>query len=198
MPASFDPSATMILADLAEGDPSAAQKLFPCVYDELRRLAGAFFRHQPAAHTLQPTALVHEAYIKMIDVKSIDDKIGPSYNSRAHFFSVAAKAMRHILIDRARRVKAKKHGGGLHRITLDEGAVSHGQTEEMDLLKLDEILKKLEALDERKAKIVELRFFAGLGIEETAEALGIARSTVTEDWRMAKAWLAVELRDGNE
>ncbi len=174
-----------ILDDLAHGDAAAAERLFPVVYDELRVLAGHLFRgHRPGA-TLQPTALVHEAYLKLIDGAG-------AFENRAHVVAVAAKAMRHILVDRARRHSAARHGGGRDRVTLDE-ALAGKDERDVDVLALDEALSRLAELDQRKAQIVELRFFGGLGIEETAVALGIARSTVTDDWRFARAWLAREL-----
>jgi RNA polymerase sigma factor (TIGR02999 family) len=178
---------TAILHDLARGNKDAAHRLMPLVYDELRRLADNCFRHRAPGQTLQPTAVVHEAYIKLIDQTVAD------YRSRSHFIAVAATAMRQILIDGARRRTARKRGGGRQRVALDDAvAVTPGRP--TDLLELDDAMRRLAGLDERKAKIVELRFFGGLSIKETAEALDLARSTVTEDWRMARAWLACELK----
>lgn len=183
---------TQILQALANGEPGSADRLLPAVYDELHAIARHVFRDQPAAQTLQPTALVHEAYIRLVG-----DAEGPRFECRAHFMAVAAKAMRHILVDQARRRRAAKRGGGAQRITLHETSLGD-TTDEVDVLALDDALERLAEMDERKAKIVELRFFGGLSIDETAEALSIARSTVTEDWRMARAWLACELGADDE
>jgi len=183
--------ASRIIADLDRGDGDAADRLLPLVYEELRSLAAGYFRRQPASHTLQPTALVHEAFLKMAGPD------GAGYRGRGHFMAVAATAMRQILIDRARRRGAAKHGGERRRLTLHEN-IGGDEEREIDLLALDDALHRLAALDERKSRIIELRFFGGASIEETAEALGIARSTVTEDWRMARAWLVSELRSDIE
>ena len=178
---------TMILLDLSRGDSDAVDRLMPVVYEELRALASSYLQHQPNGHTLQPTALVNEAYLKLIQQEQID------FSGRAHFMAVAAMAMRHILIDSARRKQTEKHGGHHQRITLDEALVADHQST-VDILHLHDVLEKLTAIDERKGRVVELRFFGGLSIEETAEALGVARSTVTEDWRFARAWIVCELR----
>ncbi|MBM4113142.1 MAG: sigma-70 family RNA polymerase sigma factor [Phycisphaerae bacterium] len=202
----FDPVSKAI-RDLESGDSSAADRLLTLVYGELRALASAYFRRQVPGLTLQPTALVHEAYLKMVGSGE------RTYRSRAHFMAVAAQAMRQILVDRARRRRTKRHGGGFHRVGLDDpsitaasadrgGGASTGGApnggigdgaEDIDLVALDEALRRLAHLDERKARIVELRFFSGMSIEETADLLGIARSTVTEEWRLARAWIAREL-----
>ncbi len=179
-----------ILKELSLGDRAAVDELLPLVYDQLKALANRRFRNQPADATLQPTALVHEAYMKLVD------RTSAGYESKTHFLGVAAKAMRHILIDRARRRASVKHGGNVGRITLDEALVP-GKESEVDILELDAVLEQLSELDERKGQVVELRFFGGLSIEETAKLLGVARSTVAEDWRFAKAWLASELADRN-
>ena len=178
---------TRILADLGEGDPTAAERLLPLVYDELRALARAYFRKQAPGLTLQPTALVHEAYLRLIGDQDAQ------YRGRAHFMAVAATAMRQILIDRARRQKSAKHGGGHDRITLNDRAAA-AEERDVDVLALDGVLRRLAELDQRKSKVVEMRFFGGLSIEETALALNIARSTVTEDWRFARAWVLRELQ----
>jgi RNA polymerase sigma factor (TIGR02999 family) len=175
-----------LLADMARGDRGAADRLFELVYEELRGIAEAYHRRQPANLTLQPTSLVHEAYIRLVD------HADAGYKDRAHFRAVAAKAMRNLLIDRARRAQSVKHGGAVHQVTLHEEFVG-GRDEDVDALALEEALRKLGALDERKCRVVELRFFGGLSNEETAEVLGIARSTVAEDWRFARAWLVCEL-----
>ncbi len=180
---------TILLADLANGDQHAADRLMPLVYEELRALADSYFRRQASGLTLQPTALVHEAYLRLIDQSQA------SYKSRSHFMAVAAMAMRQILIDRARKMRSVKHGGGMQRVTLDEAAVAPDLPCEVDLLKLEQALTNLAKLDDRKSRVVELRFFGGLSIEAAAEVLGVARSTITEDWRFARAWLVCELQD---
>jgi RNA polymerase sigma factor (TIGR02999 family) len=166
-------------------EPAAASDLLPEVYEELHALAERWFRRQAPGHTLQPTALVHEAYMKLA-------KGGAPFESRTHFIAVAARAMRQILVDRARRVRSERHGGGAARIAVDEALVPDRQTD-IDLLSLEDALEQLTVLDERKGRVVELRFFGGLEIDQVAEVLGVARSTVTEDWRMARAWLVKEL-----
>jgi RNA polymerase sigma factor (TIGR02999 family) len=162
----------------------------PLVYDELRALAEDLFRRQPAGQTLQPTALVHEAYLRLVETSRVPCQ------SRAHFIAVASKAMRQILIDRARSRRSAKRGGARERITLDE-AVAPAAERDVDLLALDEALEKLSGLDERKSRVVELRFFGGLTLAETAETLGVGRTTVSEDWRLARAWVARELVKGD-
>jgi len=167
-------------------ESAAASELLPEVYEELHALAERWFRRQAPGHTLQPTALVHEAYMKLANRES-------AFESRTHFVAVAARAMRQILVDRARRVRAQRHGGGAARIAVDEALLAGGHEHDIDLLSLEDALARLAELDERKGRVVELRFFGGLDIDQTAEVLGIARSTVTEDWRMARAWLVKEL-----
>jgi RNA polymerase sigma factor (TIGR02999 family) len=161
----------------------AAERWIPLVYEELRRLAARSIRNQPPGHTLQPTALVHEAYLKLAE--------GPErlWRDRTHFLATAATAMRHILVDHARARDAEKRGGGWRRITLDDRLGAQPGAD-IDLLCLDEALEKLAALDGRKARVIELRFFAGLSIEETAEALEVSHMTVSNDWRFARAWIA--------
>lgn len=183
--------ATRLLNLASGGEVGAAADLLPLVYDELHALAEAFFRNERDDHTLQPTALVHEAYLRLIDQQSIE------WRSRNQFFVVAAKAMRNILVDHARGRGRLKRGGGWQERTL--AAVEHtlaceGSNDTIDMLVLDEALQRLATLDERKARLVELRFFAGLNEGDAAELLGIARSTAAEDWRMARAWLHKELR----
>jgi RNA polymerase sigma factor (TIGR02999 family) len=179
---------TRILAAAADGDSSAADRLFPLVYDELRALAAHMFERQPANHTLQPTALVHDAFIRLVGQPA------GAFKSRAHFMAVAAKAMRQILTDHARRRNAQKRGGDWSQITIDDSALARdGHNASIDVLALDETLQALAKLDERKARVVELRFFGGLTSEETAEALGVSRATVADDWTVARAWLRSEL-----
>jgi RNA polymerase sigma factor (TIGR02999 family) len=183
--------ATQTLAELTSGDPAAADKLLPLVYDELRVLAARWLNRDGISHTLQPTALVHEAYLRMVD------QSGAQWQSRAHFMAVAAKAMRQILIDYARRQNAAKRGGAWRRITLDQAA-DLLPISEIDVLALDEALTRLAALNQRQSQIVELRFIAGLTVDEAAHVLGVSSRTVKFDWRMARAWLSRELRKGDQ
>lgn len=180
--------ATQVLTELGRGDASAAQRLLPLVYDELRALAGGYLRRQPANHTLQPTALVHEAFVRLVDQTSVE------WNDRAHFFAVAATAMRQILTDHARRRRAAKRGGNLQRVTLD-AAVTPRAEAQIDLVALDDALSQLVALDERKHRVVVMRFFGGLAVEDVARVLGVSKTTVESDWRAARAWLSVRLTE---
>lgn len=157
------------------------------MYDELRALAAAFFRDQKPNNTLQPTALVHEAYLKLVD-QTIE------WSSRNQFFVVAAKAMRCILVDHARAKNRDKRGGGWRRLTLDADAAA-AEADELPIEAIDAALSRLTELDDRKARLVELRFFGGLTLEQAADVLGLARSTASDDWRMARAWLYDELKD---
>ncbi len=183
---------TRILRQLNAGDGSAAERLLPLVYDELRGLANGYFARQPAGHTLQPTALVHEAYLKLAGREGIH------WQSRAHFMAVAAKAMRHILMNHARDKAAVKRGGGRRQITLDEGFTPAADgRRELDLIALDEALTKLGELSDRQGRVVELRFFGGLTIAEAAHVLGVGTTTVEDDWHLARAWLGRELRPGD-
>lgn len=178
---------TRILSQIEQGDPQAAERLLPLVYDELRKLAAVKLAQEKPGQTLQATALVHEAYLRLV---------GPSnhngFDNRGHFFSVAAEAMRRILIDQARRKKSQKLGGGLNRVELPESEME-APPAEVDLLALDEALDQLKAMDSRKAELVKLRLFAGLTLHQAAQALGISDSTADEDWAYAKAWLRIEL-----
>jgi RNA polymerase sigma factor (TIGR02999 family) len=182
VPANSPEETTRLLAQLEAGDGEAAAELLPLVYKELRAVADSFFRRQPADHTLQPTALVHEAYLRLIHHKDAN------WSSRAHFFSVACKAMRQILINHAERRAAVKRGGDRQKLTLSEGLVP-AQQREVDLLALDEALTQLFALSERMGKVVELRYFGGLTIEEIAHVLGVSKRTIEGDWQTARAWL---------
>ncbi len=177
---------TLVLRKVGEGDPRAASELLPLVYDELRRLAQSRMGRTPPGNTLQPTALVHEAYLRLV---GCDD---PTWNSRGHFFAAAAMAMRQILVEQARRKSSLKRGGEFHRAKEDADELAIEAPSE-DILALDEALKKLEQDDPRKAKIVMLRFFAGLTAEETAASLGVSVPTVERDWRFAKALLYSQL-----
>jgi RNA polymerase sigma factor (TIGR02999 family) len=170
-----------LLNDWGGGDREALERLLPLVYDELRRQAARLFRHERPGHTLQPTAVVHEAWLRL-------EPSGP-LTSRSQFFSMAGRLMREVLIDHARRRGAAKRGGGATRLTFDDAIETPGGEKSVDLLALDEALEKLEELDPRQARVVELRYFAGLSIEETGEALGISSATVKREWQMARAWL---------
>jgi RNA polymerase sigma factor (TIGR02999 family) len=180
---------TIILGRIEDGDPSAAEKLLPLVYRELRKLAAARMTNERPEHTLQATALVHEAYLRLVDV----DK-AQNWNSRGHFFAAAAEAMRRILVDQARQKQSAKQGGHLHRQQFFESAL-HTADSTIDLLTLNDALTKLSSQNPRKAQLVELRFFAGFTIEEAAQILGISMTTAVEDWSYAKSWLKVELAD---
>lgn len=182
--------ATRILSEAAQGDESAAARLLPLVYDELRALAGGAMRAERASHTLQPTAIVHEAYLRMID------QTRATFESRAHFMAVAAQTIRRILCDHARARNAQKRGGGWARVTLSGEADSPDKA--VDLIELDEALKSLSENDPRKARVVECRFFAQMSVEETARALDVSVSTVEADWRVARAFLRTALDAGAE
>jgi RNA polymerase sigma factor (TIGR02999 family) len=177
---------TRLLQAMSAHDAGAAARLFPVVYEELRKLAHGYFRRQNPQQTLQPTALVHEAFLRLADQTSV------SWQGRAHFLAVAAQAMRQILIDHARARGRIKRGGQMCRVTTDP-AVTPVTDAAPELLDLDEALRRLTTLDERQGKIVELRFFGGLTVEEVAHVLGWSKSTVESEWRMARAWLHREL-----
>lgn len=177
---------TQLLQDWANGIEAARDELLPLVYDSLRHIAQNRLRNEREAHTLQPTALVNEAYLKLVD-QSV------SWQSRAHFFGVAARLMREILIDHARARQRTKRGGEWQRISLTD-AETIAQEQTIDLLTLDDALQRLALVDSRKSLVVELRFFGGLTLEETAEVLRISTPTVEREWRAARAWLQTELR----
>jgi len=178
---------TQILADVDQGDPTAAEQLLPLVYEELRQLAGQKMAQETPGQTLQATALVHEAYLRLVDTKTAQ-----RWDSRAHFFAAAAEAMHRILVDIARRKRRHKHGGDLRRLALsDVDAEIVGP--ELDILALDDALEKLRRKDPRKAELVKLRFFAGLTNRQAAKLLGVAPSTADLDWAYAKSWLRVEM-----
>ena len=176
-----------------QGDPEAAEELLPLVYEELRRLAAHKMANEAAGHTLQATALVHEAWLRLGGSEG-----GAQFENRAHFFGAAAKAMRRILIDRARRRAAAKRGGGLVPVDLDEAEIASPLADDDALLRLDEALGKLSALDPRKAELVKLRYFVGMSFEEAAAALGIAVPTAKQWWAYARAWLTVEMRGATQ
>ena len=181
---------TRVLSAIEEGDPHAAEQLLPLVYQELRQLAAQKLAHEKPGQTLQATALVHEAYLRLVDVDRAQH-----WNSRRQFFAAAAEAMRRILIDRARQKHTLKAGGGRRRLDLDlddiEPALDEGNGDR--LLALDEALQQLEAEDPRKAELVKLRFFAGLTAEQAAAALGVSLSTAEKDWAYARSWLRVAI-----
>jgi RNA polymerase sigma-70 factor (ECF subfamily) len=177
---------TQLLIDCANGDQAAPAKLFPLVYDELHRLASSYMRRERRDHTLQTTALVHEAYLRLAGQQNL------KWQSRAHFFAVAAQVMRNILIDYARAHGREKRGGGDVKVSLDDAAILSDERA-ADLIALDEALTGLAELDRRKAQIVEMRFFGGLSNDEIAEVLRISANTVMRDWRVAKAWLYKEI-----
>jgi RNA polymerase sigma factor (TIGR02999 family) len=179
---------TQILHDWSAGDGSAPERLIPLVYDELRRLAQSYLQQERTDHTLQATALVHEAYLRMVDQTRV------SINSRAHFFGVAAHLMRQILVDHARAHGAQKRGGAADRLALDE-ARFEPEHQAGDLLALDEALVSLAQTDERKSKVVEMRFFGGLAEKEIAVVLDVSEKTVARDWQVAKLWLYRELSE---
>ena len=186
---------TRILDDIERGDSSASERLLPLVYDELRRLAAQRLAKEPSGLTLQATALVHEAYLRLVDQSQIN------WQSRAHFLGVAAKAMRHILTDYARRKQALKRGGDISKVSLDNmpalAVADHlpdlGNRVD-ELVALDEALKRLSEINERQARLVECRYFGGMTIPETAEALNVSPATVKRSWVMAQAWLYRELK----
>ena len=178
---------TQILSAIEQGDPSAAEQLLPRVYGELRKLAAQKLAQEKAGQTLQATALVHEAYVRLVEGEKAQH-----WNSRGHFFAAAAEAMRRILVEQARRKRTLKGGGGFQRVELAGiDPVIAGPT--LDLLALNDALEKLAAKDPRKAELIKLRFFAGLTNEQVAQALGVATSTVDLDWAYAKSWLRVEM-----
>ncbi len=179
---------TQILSAARGGDPHAAAQLLPLVYDELRRLAAQKLNHEKAGQTLQPTALVHEAYLRLVGDQQFD--------GRGHFFAAAAEAMRRILVDNARRKQSAKHGGGRRRVDLADGDVA-AATAPDEILALDEALARLEAADPEAARVVQLHYFAGLPIEEVAEALGVSRATAYRQWSYARAWLRCAI-DGED
>lgn len=183
---------TQLLRKWSQGDQAAPEKLMPLVYAELRRMAHRYMAIQNPGHTLQTTALIHEAYLRLVN--QTEKK---QWENRSHFFAVAAQAMRHILVDYARSKQAGKHGGGAKELSLDE-ALTVSQERAAELVALDDALAELARIDQRKSQIVELRFFGGLSVEETAEVLKVSPITVMRDWSLAKAWLHRELSNQPE
>lgn len=175
-------SITRLLLNWREGDKTALDRLVPLVYREMRRLAGYYMRRQRADHTLQTSALINEAYLRLIDHKNM------RWENRAHFYAVAAQAMRRILVDHARSRGYQKRGGGALKVSFDEAAIG-AEERAAELIALDDALKDLAAMDPRKSQIVELRYFGGLSVDETAEVIGVSAVTIMREWRSAKGWL---------
>ena len=180
------PNVTELLRAWTAGEKAALDQLIPVVYDELRRQASRYLRRELPGHTLQTTGLVNEAYLRLVDQKNVQ------WQNRAHFFGISAQLMRRILVDHARAKHRAKRGGADLRVTLDE-ATAVARTREIDLLALDEALNRLAKIDPQQSRVVELRFFSGLNVEETAEVLGVSAATVKRDWSVAKAWLHREI-----
>jgi RNA polymerase sigma factor (TIGR02999 family) len=182
------PDVTRLLSDWSNGDQAALDQLLPLVYSELRRLASAYLRRERSNHTLQSTALVHEAFMRMVHQQDVQ------WKNRAHFFAIASQMIRRILVDYARSQHAEKRGSGAVKLALDEAmAVPQAPATDVDLLGLNDALDRLAALDERQSRIVELRFFAGLSIEETAEVMSLSPASIKREWQTARAWLFREM-----
>lgn len=179
---------TGLLIQLSEGNKQVVNEIFPLIYGELKKIAGNYLRNERVSHTLQPTALVHEAYLKLVDHTRIN------WQNRAHFLGMAATMMRQILIDHARRHRAEKRGGENENLPLEDSIVIVAGEKSMDLISLDDALKDLAKFDEFKSRLVELRYFGGLSVEETAEVLNVSEITVKRHWRLAKAWLAEAIK----
>lgn len=186
-PAQNSQNITRMLKDWSDGKREALDELLPFVYEELRRQAARYLRRERNDHTLQTTALIHEAYMKLVDQNQVE------WQNRAHFFAIAAQAMRRILVDYARTRKREKRGGDDIKLQLDEAIGTPAKERSIDLVALDEALNRLAEFDERQARVVELRYFSGMTEEETAEVLGTSPATVRRDWNMAKAWLFHQL-----
>lgn len=182
---------TKVLIDWSKGDRSAAERLMPLIYDELRQIARGYLRRERADHTLQATGLVHEAYLRLVD------QTATSWQNRAQFFGVAACVMRRVLVDHARRHRAEKRGGGWEKVEFDE-ALAAGLPRSLDLVALDDALQQLARVDPRQSQVVELRFFGGLTTEEAAEVLEVSPRTIKREWRRARAWLYREIKRGEE
>jgi RNA polymerase sigma-70 factor, ECF subfamily len=179
-------SVTQLIENYKQGDEGALGELLPQVYEQLKKIANAYLRKEKAGHTLQPSALVNEAFLKLVEMKEV------RWESRAHFLASTAKIMRWVLMDHAKAKRREKRGGGQLRVTFQEG--EHAKPDEgLDYMALDHALEQLAATDERRARVVELRFFGGLSVEETAEVLSTSPATVKRDWTLAKAWLFREL-----
>ena len=178
---------TNLLVAWGQGDEAAFEQLIPVVHGELRRIARRHMGGERGGHTLQPTALVNEAYVKLIDAQHVQ------WQDRAHFFAMSSRLMRRVLVDRARARGYQKRGGGAHQVTLDDAHLGVKE-KAADIIALDDALTTLAAIDERKSQVVEMRYFGGLSVEETAEALGVSVRTIKRDWTMAKLWLLRELK----
>jgi RNA polymerase sigma factor (TIGR02999 family) len=178
---------TALLHEWTDGSPAAMDELLTYVYDELRRRAARYLRHERVNHTLQTTALVHEAYLRLVDQKSV------KWKDRGHFFAIAAQAMRRVLVDHAKHKNRAKRGGSAEDLQLDDEFEGHTIESNVDIQALDEALSRLAEIDPQQERLVELRYFAGLSLEETAEALNISRATTAREWLLAKAWLHREL-----
>src|SRR5215470_6587590 len=185
------PNVTQLLLDWRNGDSKALDRLMPLIYDELRRIAAHYLRRERRDHTLQTSALVNEVYLRLVDQEKVE------WKNRAHFFGVAAQAMRRILVDYARTRNYLKRGGASRRVSLDE-AMTVAEERAAELIALDEALEELAKIDPRKSRVVELRCFGGLSVDETAEALGVSDGTVIRDWNTAKAWLMREMTKSDE
>jgi RNA polymerase sigma factor (TIGR02999 family) len=181
------PDVTQLLVNWSHGDQAALEQLMPLVYGELRRLASAYLRRERSNHTLQSTALVHEAFLRMVGQQDVQ------WKNRAHFYGIAAQMIRRILVDYARSQHAEKRGAGAIKLELDEGMQVPQASREIDLLGLSDALDRLAELDERQSRVVELRFFAGLSIEETAEVLHLSPASIKREWQTARAWLFREM-----
>jgi RNA polymerase sigma-70 factor, ECF subfamily len=181
---------TQLLAEWSDGNQSALDELYPLVYDELHRLARRYMSRERQGHTLQTTALINEAYVRLVDQRNVH------WANRSHFFAISAQIMRRILIDHARRHAYAKRGGGAQQVSLDEAAIVT-RTAGAELLRLDEALKSLAEMDPRRSQVVELRYFGGLNNEEIAGVLNISENTVTRDWNMARAWLHRQLSESS-
>lgn len=178
---------TELLIAWSDGRPAALDRLIPAVYEDLHRIASRYWQREPAGHSLQPMALVSEAYLRLIDQRRVQ------WRNRAHFFGVAAEMMRRILVDHARRRRAERRGGDRERVTLTASNLAASEPNPIDVLALHQALERLAVFDPQQARIVELRYFAGLTIEEVAEVVGVSEATVTRDWTIAKAWLRASL-----
>ncbi|MGC2238169.1 MAG: sigma-70 family RNA polymerase sigma factor [Pyrinomonadaceae bacterium] len=181
------PRITQMLKQWSEGNQQVLDQILPLVYEELRRQASRYLRREREGHTLQTTALINEAYLKLIDQKNVD------WQNRSHFFAIAAQAMRRILVDYARERHREKRGGAAENLPIEEAAFVVSREKSVDLVALDEALTRLARFDERQARVVELRYFSGLSIDETAEVLNVSNVTVRRDWNLAKAWLHREI-----
>ena len=181
------PDITALLQDWSDGNQDVLEKLMPLVYEELRRQASQFLRRERQGHTLQATALIHEAYLKLIGQNQVE------WQNRAHFFAIASTAMRRILVDHARERHREKRGGSAENLAIDEAMQISANEKSIDLIALDEALNRLAKLSERQARVVELRYFSGLSNDETAEVLGVSNGSVRNDWNIARAWLKQEI-----